>query len=95
MTEFPTIFQEPHELPSTRWQEHVIDLESEARMPSVRGLPRLSPLELEETKMWVADMLKKGLIRPSRLWTYTLESFSLSRSPTTGCEVCVISEVSI
>ncbi len=29
------------------------------------GLPRLSPLELEETKVWVADMLKKGLIRSS------------------------------
>jgi hypothetical protein len=34
-------------------------------MPPVRGLPRLSPLELEETKVWVADMLKKGLISPS------------------------------
>ena len=65
MTEFPTIFQEPQELPPTRWQEHVIDLEHGAKMPPVRGLPRLSPLELEETKVWVADMLKKGLIRPS------------------------------
>jgi hypothetical protein len=34
-------------------------------MPPVRGLPRLSPLKLEETKVWVPDMLKKGLIRPS------------------------------
>jgi hypothetical protein len=65
MTEFPTIFQEPQELPPTRWQEHVIDLEHGAKMPPVRGLPRLSPLELEETKVWVADMLKKGLIRSS------------------------------
>ena len=65
MSEFPTIFQEPQELPPTRWQEHVIDLEHGTKMPPVRGLPRLSPLELEETKVWVADMLKKGLIRPS------------------------------
>jgi hypothetical protein len=46
MTEFPTIFQDPQELPPTRWQEHVIDLEHGAKMPPVRGLPRLSPLEL-------------------------------------------------
>jgi hypothetical protein len=65
MSEFPTIFQEPQELPPTRWQEHVIDLEHGTKLPPVRGLPRLSPLELEETKVWVADMLKKGLIRPS------------------------------
>ena len=65
MTEVPTIFQEPHEPPPTRCQERLFDLEPGARMPPVRGLPRLSPLELEETKLWVADMLKKGLIRPS------------------------------
>ena len=83
MTEFPTIFQEPYELPTTRWEEHVIDLESGARMPPVRGLPHLSPLELEETKMWEWALL----------WAHALVSFSLSRSPTAGCEVCAISEV--
>ena len=65
MTEVPTIFQEPQELPPTRWQDHVIDLEHGAKMPPVRGLSHLSPLEPEETKVWVADMLKRGLIRPS------------------------------
>jgi hypothetical protein len=41
------------------------DLEHDAKMPPVRGLPRLSPLDLEETKVWVTDILNKGLIKPS------------------------------
>jgi len=63
--EFPTLFQEPRKLPPLRWENHVIDIEPGARAPPVRGLPRMSKAEMDETRKFLTDMLERGWVEPS------------------------------
>jgi len=47
--EFPRLFETPDHLPPLRWENHRVDLETGARDPPVRGLPRMSKAEIDET----------------------------------------------
>ena len=55
----------PEGLPLEREVDHEIQTEEGARPPK-RALFQLSPAELEATKEYISDLLKKGKIRPSR-----------------------------
>jgi hypothetical protein len=63
--EFPTLFQEPRKLPPLCWENHAIDIEPGARAPPVRGLPRMSKSEMDETRKFLTDMLERGWVEPS------------------------------
>jgi len=63
--EFPRLFETPDHLPPLRWENHRVDLETGARYPPVRGLPRMSKAEMDETQAFLTDMLKRGWIEPS------------------------------
>jgi hypothetical protein len=63
--EFPTLFEEPQNLLTLRWENHVIDIEPGARAPPVRGLPRMSKAEMDETRKFLTDMLERGWVEPS------------------------------
>ena len=62
--EYADIFQEVPGLPPMRPVDHTIPL-IPGSQPVSRPMYRLSPLELEEVKRQVTDLLKKGMIRPS------------------------------
>jgi hypothetical protein len=47
--EFQHLFTDPQSLPPLRHQNHRIELEEGATLPKLRGLPRLSHKEIEET----------------------------------------------
>ena len=63
--EFPKLFLIPDTLPPLRWDNHRVELEEGAIHPLVRGLPRMSKAEMDETKIFLTDMLKRGWIKPS------------------------------
>lgn len=53
------------ELPPEREVDHRIELEPGSK-PPWRPVYRMSPLELDESKKQLDDLLKRGAIRPSR-----------------------------
>jgi len=57
-SEFPELFADPQALPPLRWQNHRIELEEGATLPKSRGLPRLSPTEMAETRKLIEDLLR-------------------------------------
>ena len=63
--EFPRLFSEPMGLPPLRWENHRVELEPGARAPPVRGLPRMSKAEMDETRNFLTSMLAKGWVMPS------------------------------
>jgi len=63
--EFPQLFETRDHLQPLRWENHRVDLETGARYPPVRGLPRMSKAEMDETQVFLTDMLKRGWIEPS------------------------------
>ena len=65
LTEYKDVFAEPTELPPDRGLGHVIPIIPGSKAPS-RGIYRMSPKELDALKLWVADMIKKGYIVPSK-----------------------------
>jgi hypothetical protein len=62
--EFADVFQDLPGLPPVRPVDHTIPLMPGAQ-PSSRPMYRLSPLELDEVKRQVTDLLAKGMVRPS------------------------------
>ena len=65
LEEFADVFAEPTTLPPLRWENHEINFEEGAKMPQVRGLPRMSRAEIEATRDFLEDLLKRGWIEPS------------------------------
>ena len=63
--EFPEVFTDPTSCPPLRWENHRMELLPGAKIPTARGLPRMSKAELDETNKWLKEMLSKGWIRPS------------------------------
>ena len=55
----------PNELPPKRAVDHEIELKTDARPVSISPY-RLAPVELEELKKQLNELLEKGLIRPSK-----------------------------
>lgn len=55
----------PEKLPPRREMDHEIELESEARPPSM-GPYRMAPPELEELHKQLKELLEAGFIRPSK-----------------------------
>ncbi|GIL51949.1 hypothetical protein Vafri_7922, partial [Volvox africanus] len=64
LKEFQDVFQDVPGLPPMRPVDHTIPLMPGAT-PISRPMYRLSPLELDEVKRQVTDLLVKGMIRPS------------------------------
>ncbi|GIL61706.1 hypothetical protein Vafri_16098, partial [Volvox africanus] len=64
LKEFQDVFQDVPGLPPMRPVDHTIPLMPGAT-PISRPMYRLSPLELDEVKRQVTDLLAKGMIRPS------------------------------
>ncbi|GFR52906.1 hypothetical protein Agub_g15551 [Astrephomene gubernaculifera] len=64
LEEYADVFREIPGLPPMRPVDHTIPLMPEAQ-PVSRPMYRHSPLELDEVKRQVTDLLKKGMIRPS------------------------------
>ena len=65
LAEFPDVFTEPKVCPPLRWENHRMELLPGAKVPTARGLPRMSKAEIDETNKWLKDMLSRGWIRPS------------------------------
>ncbi len=65
LLEFEDVFQDPGSLPPTRAVDHRIELQP-GHTPPNRPVYRNSPLELEEIKRQLTELLEKGLIRPSK-----------------------------
>ncbi|GIM11287.1 hypothetical protein Vretimale_14782, partial [Volvox reticuliferus] len=64
LTEYADVFRDLPGIPPERLVDHTIPLVPGAQ-PVSRPMYRLSPLELDEVKRQVTDLLAKGLIRPS------------------------------
>lgn len=64
LVEFADIFKDVPGLPPVRPVDHTIPLAPGAA-PVSRPMYRLSPVELEEVKRQVTDLLAKGMVRPS------------------------------
>ncbi|GIL85672.1 hypothetical protein Vretifemale_14183, partial [Volvox reticuliferus] len=64
LQEYADIFQEVPGKPPMRPVDHTIPL-APGSHPISRPMYRLSPLELDEVKRQVTDLMKKGMIRPS------------------------------
>ena len=64
LSEYADVFREIPGLPPVRPVDHTIPLTPGAQ-PVSRPMYRLSPLELDEVKRQVTDLLAKGMIRPS------------------------------
>ncbi len=64
---YDNVFQEeiPPGLLPKRSVDHEIEVEKDSKPPH-RPLYQLSPAELEEAKIYVQDLLRKGKIRPSK-----------------------------
>jgi hypothetical protein len=64
---FESVFQSelPSGLPPEREVDHEIETEKDAKPPH-RSLYQLSPVELNATKKYVEDLMKKRKIRPSK-----------------------------
>ena len=65
LEEFPDVFTEPRVCPPLRWENHRMEILPGAKIPTARGLPRMSKVEIDETNKWLKDMLSRGWIRPS------------------------------
>jgi len=64
LEEYSDVFREVPGLPPVRPVDHTIPLVPGA-LPVSRPMYRLSPLELDEVKRQVTDLLAKGMVRPS------------------------------
>ena len=64
LEEYSDVFREIPGLPPVRPVDHTIPLVPGAQ-PVSRPMYRLSPLELDEVKRQVTDLLAKGMVRPS------------------------------
>ncbi|GLI65233.1 hypothetical protein VaNZ11_008718, partial [Volvox africanus] len=64
LSQYEDVFKDIPGLPPMRPVDHTIPLLPGAQ-PTARPMYRLSPLELDEVKRQVTDLLMKGMIRPS------------------------------
>ncbi|GLI67816.1 hypothetical protein VaNZ11_012071, partial [Volvox africanus] len=64
LSQYEDVFKDIPGLPPMRPVDHTIPLMPGAQ-PTARPMYRLSPLELDEVKRQVTDLLLKGMIRPS------------------------------
>ncbi|GLI59497.1 hypothetical protein VaNZ11_001381, partial [Volvox africanus] len=64
LSQYEDVFKDIPGLPPMRPVDHTIPLMPGAQ-PTARPMYRLSPLELDEVKCQVTDLLAKGMIRPS------------------------------
>ena len=63
--EFHDVFEEPSDsMPPHKQVDHEVHLEPGAR-PPIRGVYRMSVSELQELMQQLADLLRKGFVRPS------------------------------
>ena len=66
LSKYKAVFQRelPHGLPPKRCIEHEIVIDPDAKIP-FRRLYQLSPRELGAAREYIADLLRRGVIRPS------------------------------
>ena len=65
VADFPDVFSEPQGMPLERGIEHKIEVE-EGATPPFRGMIRMSPAELEESRKQIADFMQKTHVRSSK-----------------------------